>query len=226
MLQRLLQGASSNQAPAVQNLPSGGQDAQAAATNTGCAGPQMGGDTMSALMSLQGGQPAVSSSDVARQLISGLDTNGDGAVSLDEIQQALSNAGQNADASQAFASVDKNGDGKLSTDELTSALDQLQQSHGHHRHHGAERAAQEITSSIDSNGDGQLSLDEVTSALGSSNSDSASNIAQGFSALDTNGDGKLSADELASAIRTQMETALKAYTSQASQQQSASVASI
>src|SRR6185437_2787958 len=89
-------------------------------------------------------------SDVANQMITQLDSNGDGQLSLSEIENALSGAnGTTSGASgsdpsinglaAAFAQVDANGDGELSADELTNALNQMTgpgQVPGHHGHHG------------------------------------------------------------------------------------------
>jgi hypothetical protein len=88
---------------------------------------------------------------VADQMVSQLDTNGDGSLSLSEIESALgvsggsdgsgspSPTGASSNAidglTAAFAQVDSNGDGQLSADELTSALGQMQGHRGHHHHH-------------------------------------------------------------------------------------------
>ena len=118
------------------------------------------GQTLGALTSAQegaGGWRQQMDSIVANSMISQLDSNGDGSLSLSEIQNALggsSSAGSSTSASTssntvstldglagAFAAVDANGDGELSADELTNALGQLGQGqgqggvHGHHGHH-------------------------------------------------------------------------------------------
>jgi Ca2+-binding EF-hand superfamily protein len=212
MLQRLLQGASSKSAATGQETPAIGQKSPGAAALSGCGGPQMSGPTMDGMMQLQT-QPA-SASDVAAQLVSQLDTDGDGQVSITEIQQALANAGKDSDVSRAFTSIDQNADGKLSSQELTNALSASR----HHRHgHNAAQAAATLTSAFDQDGDGALSLDEVGAAVGQSGADASSDIGQGFASLDANGDGKLSADEISAAIQTRIEAALKAYAQQPNQ---------
>src|SRR5262249_9780460 len=113
MLQRLLQGAPGAASSAGQEAQTAGQNSPAPPALANCAGPQMSGPTMSAMMALQTQRPATSpaASDVASRLVGALDADGDGAVSLNEIRQALQQAGLNGDVSQAFAAIDKNGDG-------------------------------------------------------------------------------------------------------------------
>jgi Ca2+-binding EF-hand superfamily protein len=178
----------------------------------------MSGQTMAGLMMMQA-QPQ-SPSDLASNLISSLDADGDGKLSLDEIQQALNKAGVGGDITQAFQSLDSDGDGKLSESELTNGH-QTAQTH-HHAHHGhmAQQIAQDLTSAFDTDGDGSLSIAEINSALGK---DSADTSAQsGFAALDTDGDGKLSTAELTAAIQQRIAQAIEAY----AQQQQAGVQSV
>jgi Ca2+-binding EF-hand superfamily protein len=171
----------------------------------GFAGPQLSDGTMGGFMSLQGGGASgpPSAADVASQLMSMLDANGDGSISLSEAE-----ASGNADAASAFAALDTNGDGKIDASELAAAVQSAGQemasaqgaggAHHHHHHHhvSASDEASSIMSAVDADGSGGLSLDEVSSALGVSNSDAQA----GFSALDTDGDGQLSLSELTTAI--------------------------
>jgi Ca2+-binding EF-hand superfamily protein len=71
------------------------------------------------------GRAPPSSSDVASKLISEADSNGDGALGLDEVAATLgSNAADPAEALTASISkLDTDGDGKLSAAELSAALD-------------------------------------------------------------------------------------------------------
>ena len=79
-----------------------------------------------------GGAEAASSTGAAASLVSALDQNGDGQVSLVEITDALTApaAGGLTKASDsltaAFGKLDANGDGKLSSDELSSAIQAYQ----------------------------------------------------------------------------------------------------
>jgi Ca2+-binding EF-hand superfamily protein len=206
--------------PTGQDLPGAGQASTAASTPSAqpassATAAQFTADTLSSLLSAQEAPP--SSSDVAAKLIGTADTNGDGALSLDEVESALGqDTTSGADAlSQAFAKVDANGDGQLGADELSSALDaqnsasvaqnapseNAQKAHAHHHAHHAASSSTDVASqmlgAVDSNGDGQLSASEIQTALGSSSSDS---LTSAMSTLDTNGDGQLSASELSTAI--------------------------
>ncbi|HEY4031880.1 MAG TPA: hypothetical protein VGM25_16160, partial [Caulobacteraceae bacterium] len=100
-------------------------------------------------------------SDLAGQMVGQLDGNGDGTLSLSEVENALgvssgtatggadgadANGASSSTAAQdgvsaAFTQIDANGDGQLSADELTNALNQAQApvhrgGGGHHHHHG------------------------------------------------------------------------------------------
>ena len=154
----------------------------------------MAPQTMSGFMSIQGAQ-APGASDVASHMMSSLDTNGDGVISLDE-----ANGAGNANTAQAFAVLDANSDGSLSLDELTNAVQGAGPGHGrkHHHAHTAQDAAGALMNALNTDGQDGLSLEEVTAAVGGDASSSA--ILIGFSALDSDGDGKLSLSELTSAI--------------------------
>ena len=193
------QSAGQQTSGAGQSLPSG---SPAAAALSGMSGPQMAPQTMSGFMSIQGGPP--SASDIASQMMSSLDTNGDGVISEDEAQ-----ATGRQNASQAFAALDTNGDGSISQDELTSAVQQSGPHRGHHYHHkgaSAGDAAGALMNALDTDGQSGLSLNEVTAAVGGDASSNA--IQSGFSALDTDGNGTLSVSELTSAINSYIQSRL------------------
>ena len=201
-----------------QDLP-GADDASAPSAaapqpSGGLSAAQFASNTLSSLLSTQEAPP--SSSDIAAKVIGAADTNGDGSLSLDEVEQALgqdttSGADAPQDAlGQAFAKLDTNGDGQISDSELTSALDaqkaaggpqQAQHAHhGHHAHHaGASSSdlASQMLTDLDTDGDGELSADEIQAGV---KQGSADTLASTIGGLDTDGDGKLSASELSSAI--------------------------
>ncbi|MEX3773281.1 XopAW family type III secretion system calcium-binding effector [Pseudomonas sp. MYb118] len=60
--------------------------------------------------------------ELADALISALDTDGDGAISSDELSSGLTSAGSSADSSEIFSALDKNEDGVVSNDELAASL--------------------------------------------------------------------------------------------------------
>ncbi|WP_372781122.1 EF-hand domain-containing protein [Phenylobacterium sp.] len=168
---------------------------------------QFTADTLSSLLSAQEAPPT--SADVAAKVIGTADANGDGALSLDEVEKALGqDTTTGADAlSQAFAKVDTNGDGQVDANELTSALDAQKSAsgahHAHHAHHAHQSApsssdlASNVLGALDTDGDGELSAGEIQTALGSKASDT---LTSAIGNLDTDADGKLSASELSTAI--------------------------
>ena len=168
-------------------------------------------DTLSALIGSQSATPpaAPSAADVAGQMLEGADTDGSGSLSLDEVQKALTSAGDTTDAAtvkSAFQALDTNGDGSLSADELTTGLEQEQAAqqtqaggtgharHGHHHHGGGDRGAEpasasdlasSIISATDTNGDGSISLDELTTALTNAQGAGATGTTSSTSAAST-----------------------------------------
>ena len=97
-----------------------------------------------------------------------LDTNGDGALSLEELQ---------AQGEARFSAVDTDGDGALSAEELTAAAGER----------AAERTAQMIER-LDENGDGALQLEEMPAREG----DRAERM---FDRVDADEDGVISEEE-------------------------------
>ena len=198
-----------------QDLP-GADDAPAPAPAAaqpagGLGAAQFASKTLSSLLSTQEAPP--SSSHIAGKVIGAADTNGDGSLSLEEVEKALgqdttSGADAPQDAlGQAFAKVDTDGDGQISDSELTSALDARKAAggaqhahHGHHAHHAAASStdlASQMLTDLDSDGDGALSASEIQAGLKQGSGDA---LASALGSLDTDGDGKLSASELSSAI--------------------------
>ena len=221
--QRLLAQLFQQQAPPTgQDLPG---DSTAAASDPAAApvapanppsASQFAQATLASLLDAQQAPPT--STDIAQKVISAADSDGDGALSLTEVEQALgqdTTAGADNGLAQAFAKLDTNGDGKLSQDELASAIDaqQAQQAstsgvHHHHHHHahsaqasGAQpsdgQLAESILGQADTNGDGALSADEIAQALGTTANDQLKQALAGF---DKDGDGKLDSSELTAAI--------------------------
>jgi Ca2+-binding EF-hand superfamily protein len=198
------------QTAAGQDLP--GADSTAPATpaaataqTTTLSSAQFASDTLNSLLTAQEGPPTAAS--IASQIISVADTNGDGSLSLSEVENAIgadtasgtdttsgsdTASGTNA-LTQAFNKLDTNGDGEISASELTDALSaqnaaqngtQGPQGAHHHHHHGH-------------GGGGGGGAGGASGASGSSSTDLASQI---LGAADTNGDGDLSMTEIESAL--------------------------
>ncbi|MBS0331532.1 MAG: EF-hand domain-containing protein [Proteobacteria bacterium] len=156
-------------------------------------------DTLASLLSAQEAPP--SASDVASRIMQVADTNGDGSLSLGEIESALGQSttsgsdstsgaasSSSADAlTQAFNQIDADGDGKISDQELTTALQAQNAQQGaqgpqgpqgahhghHHRHMGGLGGA--------GGADSTSSTDLADTLMGQ---------------LDQNGDGSLSLNEV------------------------------
>lgn len=110
--------------------------------------------------------------DMAQELLSSLDSDSDGSVSLDEFSVAMSSSSSGSDtsASSIFSLIDSGGDGSISTEELTAALEAS-------RPKPPEGAPPPPPPQ-------------------SGDSDESSKLSEIFSALDTNQDGSISQDEL------------------------------
>jgi Ca2+-binding EF-hand superfamily protein len=210
-------------ATAGQDLPSAAATPSSTATTTATptsstSAAQFTSDTLSSLLSAQEAPPT--SADVAAKLIGTADTDGDGALSLGEIETAIgADTTSGSDGiSQAFASLDTNGDGKIGADELTSALDAQQQAqgatqgadgphrghHAHHAHHAPPSSsdlAAQVLGGMDADGDGSLSVTELEQSLGVTEGSSAADVlTSAIGKLDANGDGSLSSSELTAGI--------------------------
>ena len=195
-----------------QNVPGAGQQmpgAAAKATTTGIGGAQMSSDMLMQLLNMQSGQP--SATDAATRMISDLDSDGDGALSLEE-----ATATGASKAAEAFAALDSDGDGSLTTSELSSSLEAMGPPPGGPPRGGpppggpppgggasSSDVASSILSAVDSDDDGAISLSEITSATDAEENDETQSA---FSSLDTDGDGKLSLAELTAALDQYLQT--------------------
>ena len=174
---------------------------------------------LQSIMGLQSGQQNTGSSDMASKMLSSLDTDGDGTVSLDEAK-----ASGSSKAGEAFAALDLDGDGSLTADELSSTLSSAGRppggpppgrggpppsGGGGPQAMSSADIASQLLSDLNTDGEDVLSLDEVGGALG--DSDSSSQVSSGFSKLDTDGDGKLSLAELTTAIESYTQSNLSRF---------------
>jgi len=161
---------STDSAGAAQSSSASSTTSTSAANAPSTPSTQFAPDLLSALLSTQSAPPSADS--VASGLISQLDSNSDGSLSLAEVTQAMTGQGNstgtastqatdsgavstqatasNAVAS-AFAKLDTNGDGQLSSSELAAAITSLNQEassvSGHHRHHHQADATQQASQS-------------------------------------------------------------------------------
>jgi Ca2+-binding EF-hand superfamily protein len=225
MLQRLFQSSgdttttSTAESAGRQKLP--GAEGQSCNTSGASSAPKMSGGTMSAMVSMQMGTPP-GASDVASDLVSSLDTNGDGEVSADEIAAAFSAAGiDTSKVDTALKAIDTDSSGTLNIDELTTAISSDMQAHGPKGPPlggpppSADEAASSVLTAFDSDTDSSLSIDEILKALGQ-DSDTDGSVASVFSSLDSDGDGQINLAELTSAIQSNMDAGYRAYAETAS----------
>jgi Ca2+-binding EF-hand superfamily protein len=96
--------------------------------------------------------------ELADALLSALDTDGDGVVSSDELDNGLAGTGSSIDSQQVFSALDTNEDGTVSLEELAASLapppPPPQQASG-----------EELFSQLDTDGDGSINASELSSAL-------------------------------------------------------------
>jgi Ca2+-binding EF-hand superfamily protein len=145
---------------------------------------------------------------LAQNLFSQIDSNGDGSISKTELEQAVTKAGGTKAAADAlYAKLDPNGTGSVSEQQFAQVLSQaglsqagLFQSMPHHHHHhgggGGETGAASATGG--SAGDALTSLFNADSGgAGNSPTQIAQNI---FSQIDSTGTGAITQGELEQAV--------------------------
>lgn len=191
------------------------------------AGGGISSDTMSALLESQETNSA--GQDLVSSLISDLDSDEDGGLSLAEIGTALG-VSDTSGLSEAFASLDADGDGVMSAAEMESGLQAMgpppggpmggPPPGGGAAPASAEETASGVIDAADTNEDGTVSLEELMAALGQ---DDASSLESGFTALDTDGDGGLSASELTTAFESMMARQVESYGRWASEEATGSL---
>lgn len=99
-------------------------------TDAGSMAASFSGDIFSLLMAMQQSTAQPSASDnFAASAISAIDTDGDSAISADELASfATGNDGTTSDADAIMASLDGDSDGEISKDELKQSFDAYFQS--------------------------------------------------------------------------------------------------
>jgi Ca2+-binding EF-hand superfamily protein len=144
-------------------------------------------------------QDQAPNTDLADALISALDTDGDGAISSDELSTGLTSAGSSADSNQIFSALDKNKDGTVSQDELTASLTPPPPPPPQ------QASSDALFSQLDADGDGSISATELSSALQTSDNTSTTSTdtsAALLKLLDSDSSGGVSSDELKAALQT------------------------
>lgn len=136
------------------------------------------------------------STELADALISALDTDGDSAISSDELSNGLTSAGSTADSTEIFSALDKNEDGTVSQDELVASLTPTPPP-------PQQMPREELFSQLDTDSDGSVTTTELSSAL-TSDSTSSTNTdtsAALLKVLDSDSSGGVSSDELKAALQ-------------------------
>ncbi len=187
-------------------------------------------------------------------LLSAIDSNGDGTVTQSEMETYIQQqGGTQSQADKLFTALAQNGSSGISEDQLASDIAQGLKAHHHHHHHQAVDAppsssgdtssadlASQIFGGLDSDKDGTLSSAELTAAgLGTadptlsaaSSGTSSSNPSNAIANLDSNGDELVSANEFATffsslELQIQSDTATMAHLLQQASQAYSSAASV
>lgn len=154
---------------------------------------QFASDTLSSLLSTQ---EASGKDDLANRLIQDGDTDGDGLLSLGEIQTAMGSEASDQ-LTAAVSNLDTDGDGKLSAEELSAGLEANRPERRGPPPPSSADVASRLIDDVDSDRDGSLSLAEIKSKLGV---DDDPDLTSGFGKLDTDGDSLLSTAELTAAL--------------------------
>jgi Ca2+-binding EF-hand superfamily protein len=137
---------------------------------------------------------------LAQSLFSQIDSNGDGAITQSELEQAVTAAGgTKAGADALYAKLDPNNAGSVSEQQFAQGLSQAAPPAHHHHHHGGGGGGDAASAT-----DGGNATDALTSLFnadsggaGNSPTQSAQNI---FSQIDSNGDGAITQSELEQAV--------------------------
>lgn len=143
---------------------------------------------------------SVRSQQFQKELLTKLDTDGNGSVDQEELKSALSQTSDDGilvSLSDNFGDLDSDSSGDLSSEEMAAMApppppprDQAPDT----------ELADALLSVLDADGDGGISSDELSSGL--ANAGSSADSQQVFSVLDKNEDGTVSLDELAASLST------------------------
>lgn len=168
--------------------------------------------------------PPPPSSESSAEKFSQIDTNGDGAIDIDELTADIESKGIGVDASQLFSEIDTDGDGKITSEEFENSRPGM----------GAPSTmmasnTDDIFGMFDTDGDSAISTEEFEAGMATLSKQmngesvrgmggagapppppppSASSASESeeesdfFSSLDTDGDGVIEIDELTADIES------------------------
>jgi len=154
-----------------------------------------------------GASSAQGGGQLAQNLFSQIDSNGDGSISQSELEQAVTAAGgTKAGADALYAKLDPNGTGSVSEQQFAQGLANLSQSsltqavpHAHHHHHHGGGGAGAASATDGSGADDALT--SLFNADGGGAANSPTQIAQNiFSQIDTSGTGAITQSQLEQAV--------------------------
>jgi Ca2+-binding EF-hand superfamily protein len=145
------------------------------------------------------GAQATGGGGLAQDLFNQIDSNGDGAISQSELEQAVTQAGGTTAAADAlYAKLDPNGTGSVSEQQFAQSL---QQSMPHHHHHHGGRPPDATDANSSSDGGAGDALTALFDADNGGADNTPLQIAQNiFSQIDSNGDGAITQSELEQAV--------------------------
>lgn len=149
-----------------------------------------------------------------QKLFAKADSNGDSALSKDELLEALKNGpkGKNSEdasavAEKMFSAMDSDGDGSVTQSEFTTFQSKMSASNASTllaAQEGQRRerpSAEEMMAETDTDGDGSISKDELAAVLEKHAKDGQSggpSVDEMFSGMDSDGNGSVSQAELSS----------------------------
>jgi Ca2+-binding EF-hand superfamily protein len=151
------------------------------------------------------GWPGASRTQAGRQLaqnlFSQIDLNGDGSISKSELEQAVTKSGgSNEGADALYAKLDPNGTGSVSQQQFSQSLLQAMPHH-HHHHGGGSDAASATDGNPTGGGSAADALTSLFNADGGGPGYSPIQIAQNmFARTDSNGDGVITQSELEQSV--------------------------
>ena len=131
--------------------------------------------TLIAIVTFAMSSVATAADYTSEQLMSLLDTNGDGKITMDEAPE---------DVKAGFGLIDRNGDGGIDVTEAQIMVDFSENEQSQSPEMAAAPTAEQIMSFLDANRDGKITLDEASE-----------DIKPGFAFFDQNGDGGIDVKE-------------------------------